>query len=227
MVLRENSLKRTLKHLHWNVGVGLRVEELLDELCERLCCDRDGASMLGLEEHLKEALAQIGDVLVDEELRLVLRVARKVSPRDQPLQHFTVLLNRKPDSDQDEILVVFELLTSSLAPSGITRCCLDLQGLRDWVASAVNCGVFPVISDAVVGEEVRANLADFKARGQHILEESAPDEEFLMAETFPITNFVVSEDMLEKGEQTVHQSTGFSFADQACLKCLQSLFDHE
>ena len=71
MVLREDPLKSFLEHLHGQVAVALRSEELTDEELERFGSDRDRTPVLRLKEHLEEAVTEVVYVLLDQELALI------------------------------------------------------------------------------------------------------------------------------------------------------------
>ena len=71
MVLREDPLKSFLEHLHGQVTVALRSEELTDEELERFGGDRDRTPVLRLKEHLEEAVTEVVYVLLDQELALI------------------------------------------------------------------------------------------------------------------------------------------------------------
>ena len=81
--------------------VRFRDKKLFDEESEGLSSDRNCAPVLRLEEHLKEAVAKEGYVLVDKELALVGWITWQFSPLDQSLKRLTVLLDRKPNADKN------------------------------------------------------------------------------------------------------------------------------
>ena len=148
VVLREYPLQRLFEHLHGDMLVRFRDKKLFDEESEGLGSDRDRATVLSLEEHLKEAVAKEGYVLVDEELALVGWITWQFSPLDQSLKRLTVLLDRKPNADKNQIFVVFKgcCITSSLL---IVRRCGYLLALSNRVASAIY-SFLAVISDSIV-----------------------------------------------------------------------------
>ena len=71
--------------------------------------------MLELEQHLKEVVTQILNIFLLKVASLVIDLLRKVRPFQQVLKGFTVLFDCKPDTNENQILIVFKLgITASL-----------------------------------------------------------------------------------------------------------------
>ena len=109
--------------------------------------DGDRSSVLCLEEHSQKAIAEVVDVFLDKELRLVESFRWKIRPLNEPLKYLSIFFNCEPNTNKNQVLIIFIECAFPISVGS-----LDVLCLCNRMTSAINNSFLAIISDTVVGK---------------------------------------------------------------------------
>jgi hypothetical protein len=135
--------------------VSLVNQKLLTEKLKRLRGNLNSSSVLKLEQHLEQTVTKTMHVRIHQELRLVLSISWQVTPLEQPLHEFTVLLDCQPNANKDQVFIVLILFVVCATATTFSRCCTLLNSglsvllLGNGMATAID-KLIALLSEPVV-----------------------------------------------------------------------------
>jgi len=152
--------------------------------------------MFELEEHLKEIIAQALNSILVQEARCVLSINGEMSPLKQVLDSFSVFFDSEPNTNQDQVFIVFELSLALLLLD-----ILNIIVLYNGVATAIN-QVVPLLRQPIIRQKTGADFRDLQGRLQHMVEELAPLGVLVLRKWLQVQLKVV-ENVLEESDMSV------------------------